>query len=152
MNKDIEVLSNVTAYMQDARICEDKAQFEREQLTSITSHLSFAGGGGNKVRQMDDTFAKISELEMSHVEKLKMYAREIRKAESIVNAIPIERMQTFVMLRYVLNRSKHDIMECMCMTEREYRWAREAIEKAESMADVNWYARAMLPQKSEADA
>lgn len=137
-NKDIQKLRRVLYTMQDIRMLEERRDFTWESMRRTTKALSGMPPGGGGPKGMEETFAKLSELDEKHAEKLKQYARELEEAEKIINGISRRSMRTFVSMAYLFGMSKDEVMEELNMKEWEYRRAREKIEKAKSMRDVPW--------------
>lgn len=138
-NRDIPLLFCVLYTMQDIRMLEEKRDFTHEQLKRATKGLTGMPPGGGGPHGMEETFAKLAELDEQHAEKIKQYAEELSMAEKIINGIPPERgMRTFVEMVYMKHMRKEEVMAEINLTEWEYRKARERIEKAESMAKVKW--------------
>ncbi len=149
INKDIPILARVLTAMRDVTNVEQMRDWQRERMYSITQHLSGMPGGGSFPKGLDDAFAKISELNDEQRQKCKKYMEELRRAESILNAIPSANMRTFVMMKYVLAIPNVQIMRELNMTEWKFNQARQKIEEAESMGKVAWRERFCLAEPSK---
>ena len=137
INKDIPILARVLTAMRDVTNVEQMRDWQRERMYSITQHLSGMPGGGSLPKGLDDTFAKISELNDEQRQKCKKYMEELRQAEAILNTIPSAAMRTFVTMKYVLNIPNVQIMRELNMTEWRFNRARLCIEQAKDMEHVD---------------
>lgn len=138
INKDIPILARVLTAMRDVTNIEEMRDWQRERMYSITQHLSGMPGGGSLPKGLDDTFAKISELNDEQRQKCKRYMEELRKAEAILNTIPSAAMRTFVTMKYVLNIPNVQIMRELNLTEWRFNQAKQCIEQARDMEHVGW--------------
>ena len=86
----------------------------------------------------DTAFAALSQLACEHLDKIKLYERELRAAEQIINSIPDGTMRSFVVMFYVQQLPAADVQRELNMSEYAYRVTRSAIESAQSMAQVKW--------------
>lgn len=137
-NRDIELLKSILFIMQNVRALEERREWEKERANNVTQHLSFMPRGGGVPSGLDRVFAKLSELEDEHRDKVMTYARELKKAENILNDIQNENMRTFVMMMYVEQIPATEVRERLNMTRRKFLNAKNAVESAECMADVRW--------------
>lgn len=138
INKDIPILARVLTAMRDVTNVEQMRDWQRERMYSITQHLSGMPGGGSLPKGLDDTFAKISELNDEQRQKCKRYMEELRQAEAILNTIPSAAMRTFVTMKYVLNIPNVQIMRELNMTEWRFNQSKRCIEQAKDMVHVDW--------------
>jgi hypothetical protein len=139
-NRDIIKLQRVVSLMQDIRALEDRRGWQKDRMTNITQHLSFAPGGRTP-QGLDAAYASLSELEGKHRQKVKAYARELRATERILNSIENPNMRTFVVMMYVLNLTHREVRAELNMSEWGFRRAKEAVEQAKSMERVVWRER-----------
>jgi hypothetical protein len=135
-NADLDAVSRVIYLMQDIRMLEERRDWTRERLHRLTKGLSGMPRGGGGPQGMDDTFAKLSELDDKHREKLRRCTLELTLAEGRINAIPDPRMRTFVTMVYLMHTGKDQVMRELNLTEWGYRQAKEAVENAASMEKV----------------
>lgn len=142
-NKDIPLLESVLCTMQNMRALQERRQWQEEQLTNITQHLSAMPGGGAR-STLADKFSDLADIETDIEAKLHEYAARLKRAEDILNGIQNENMRTFVMMMYVENLPQRKVMSELNMTEGAFKRAREAVETAESMAGVKWRSRYVI--------
>lgn len=148
MNRDIPKLQKVVSLMQDIRALEERRMWQRERMLNITQHLSGMPGSGEP-RGLDAAYAALSELETEHQELVKLYVRELKAAERIVNSIGDPAMRTFVTLMYVLDMDSRDVKAELNMTEWGFRRARTAVEQADGMDRVVWRERYIFAKTPE---
>lgn len=148
MNRDIPKLQKVVSLMQDIRALEERRVWQRERMLNITQHLSGMPGSGEP-RGLDAAYAALSELETEHQELVKLYVRELKAAERIVNSIGNPTMRTFVTLMYVLDMAPQDVRAELNMTEWGFRRARTTVEQAKGMDRVVWRQRYIFQDKEE---
>jgi hypothetical protein len=146
-NRDIPLLGRVVSVMQDIRVLEERASFERGRTQNITQHLSGMPRGGGVSAGFEAAFAAIAGLEEEHRERVMDYARELREAERILNAIPNRNMRTFVMMMYVENLPPAKVILELNMTEWAFRLARTAVEQAKDMESVQWKEKYELQEE-----
>ena len=137
-NRDIALLTRVLPLMQDIVGLEKRYLWERERMYNITSHISGTPGGSHMPTGLDTAFAALSQLACEHLDKIKLYERELRAAEQIINSIPDGTMRSFVVMFYVQQLPAADVQRELNMSEYAYRVTRSAIESAQSMAQVKW--------------
>lgn len=138
MNKDIQLLTALPALMTEIKALEERCAWQRDRLTSLTQHLSFTGGGGgHNPSGLDRAYALISELETEEEEKLIAYYRLFKEADAIIYGIKDLAMRAFVRSYYAEGKAKKEIMASLKLSEWDFRNARDMIEKAESMDELN---------------
>ena len=140
-NKDIPLLANIFNIMQDIRQIE-------ERLFNITQHLTGMPGTGTP-KGLDEAFALLSEIDDEHKQRCKEYARQLRKAQKILNDIESHTMRTFVTMKYVMNVSDSEIRRELNMTKHGFYRARQCVESAPCMAAVKWQERYILVKDGE---
>jgi hypothetical protein len=140
-NKDIPLLARVLGIMQDVVSIENRIEWQRERMYSITSHMNGMPSGKGVPTGLDAALAVIDGLEGTYQEKVRSYMRELRNAEKILNAIPSESMRTFVTMVYVDDLPQEFVKKELNLSRRSFERARAAIENAESMAQVVWRER-----------
>lgn len=136
-NENLALLARIMSDMQEVKMLENKRDWLRDRLVRLTRSISgmpTGGGGGG----MDETFARISELEDRHNKDLDFLSREMEEAEEILRRIADRNMRVFVEMVYLMHMKPKEVTKEMCMTEWEYRQARQAVESAESMEKVRW--------------
>ena len=138
VNKDIDTLKHIMCTMQQVRSLEERAAWEKDRMNNITSHLSFTPRGGGVPSGLDRAFAAISDLEEQHKDEAIRYARELKRAEHILNSIENIEMRTFVVLMYVEQLPMTEVRERMNMSRRHFDAARKAVEDANNMGAVVW--------------
>lgn len=146
MNRDIPILSRVFYTMQDIVSLEKRSEWQYERMFSITKRLKGMPGGGGLPSGLDQTYAEVDELNHEYGEAIRLYVRELKAAEHILNGIESRTMRTFVQMYYVDHIGKADIMRELDMTEYGFKRARTSIEQAEDMAHVLWRERYLLIQ------
>ena len=137
-NRDIPILARVLTAMWDATNIEEMRGWIRERMYNITQHLSGIPGGGSQPKGLDDTFAKLSELDEEHREKCRVFVKELEAAETILNNIQSPTMRTFVVMKYVMDIPNTKIMQQLNMSEWRFNQARACIEQAADMEHVDW--------------
>lgn len=142
-NKDIPLLSDVLSIMQEITRLEQLESWERDRMVHITQNLTGMPGGGTP-RGLDDAVAALDEITREHKEQCRAYARQLRRAQRILNGIESQSMRTFVLLRYVMHISDAEIRRELNMSRRGLERARSCVESAPSMADVKWKERFIL--------
>ncbi len=145
-NKDIPLLSEILYIMQDVCMVEQRRDWQHDRMTNITQHLTGMPGGGGLPKGYDDALAILSEIDEEHGRQCKEYARELRRAEKIMNGIESRTMRTFVLMKYVWNVPDEKIRQELNMTRRGFDRARRAIEDAQNMAAVKWQERFIISQ------
>lgn len=150
-NRDIPLLQNVYAMMQKIVSLEHRRMWQRERMNNITQHLTGMPGGGGTPKGIDEAFAAISELEEEHKNLVKQYARELKRAERIINAIESGSMRAFVSMMYLDNIPGNEVRQKLNLTRWGFERAKEAIEQAEDMAHVAWHERYILGDGNRAE-
>lgn len=146
-NKDIPLLARVLGIMQDVVSIENRIEWQRERMYSITSHMNGMPGGKGAPTGLDAALAVIDGLEGTYQEKVRSYMRELRNAEKILNSIPSESMRTFVTMMYVDDLPQEFVKKELNLSRRSFERARAAIENAESMAQVVWRERFIVEKQ-----
>lgn len=146
-NKDIPLLARVLGIMQDVVSIENRIEWQRERMYSITSHMNGMPGGKGVPTGLDAALAVIDGLEGTYQEKVRSYMRELRNAEKILNSIPSESMRTFVTMVYVDDLPQEFVKKELNLSRRSFERARAAIENAESMAQVVWRERFIVEKQ-----
>lgn len=148
-NKDIPLLTEILYIMQDVSLLEQRRDWQRDRMTSITQHLTGMPGGGGLPKGLDSAFAILAEIDEEHEAQCKEYARQLRKAQKILNGIESQTMRTFVVMKYVWDVPDVKIRQELNMTWRGFDRARRAVEDAPNMAAVKWQERYIVVQKGE---
>ena len=148
-NKDIPLLTEILYIMQDVCLLEQRRDWQRDRMTSITQHLTGMPGGGGLPKGLDSAFAILAEIDEEHEAQCKEYARQLRKAQKILNGIESRTMRTFVVMKYVMDVPDVKIRQELNMTWRGFDRARRAVENAPNMAAVKWQERYIVVQKGE---
>ena len=115
-NRDIPLLQNVYAMMQEIVSLEHRRMWQRERMNNITQHLTGMPGSGGTPKGIDEAFAAISELEEEHKNLVKQYARELKRAERIINAIESGSMRAFVSMMYLDNIPGNEVRQKLNLT------------------------------------
>lgn len=142
-NRDIPMLAGIIATMQEVRRLEERREWERERMYSISQHLTGMPGGGAP-KGLDAAFSAMSETEERHKRKCMEYARQMREAEKMINSMESRTMRAFVTLKYLLDAPDAEIRRELNMTRTGFARARRAVENAKCMADVRWRERYIL--------
>ena len=142
-NKDIPLLNHIFYIMQDIVSLENRRDWQRDRMFSKTKRITGMPGGGTPMG-CDATLAALEELDAEHSDQLKLYVRELREAERILNNIPHRTMRTFVQMYYVDEISRAEIMRELNMSKYGFDQARDAIEQAPDMAHVAWKEKYIL--------
>lgn len=137
-NRDIPKLARVLSTMRDVTNIEQMRDWQRARMYSITQHLSGMPGGGGTPKGLDDTFARLSEMDDEHKEKCRRYMRELEEAEGILNRIESPAMRTFVVMKYVLDIPNVQIARELNLTEWKFNQMRRCVEQAADMEHVVW--------------
>lgn len=148
-NKDIPLLTEILYIMQDVCLLEQRRDWQHDRMTSITQHLTGMPGGGGLPKGYDSAFAILAEIDEEHEAQCKEYARQLRKAQKILNGIESQTMRTFVLMKYVFDVPDVKIRQELNMTWRGFDRARRAVEDAPNMAAVKWQERYIVVQKGE---
>ncbi|MBQ8708504.1 MAG: DUF1492 domain-containing protein [Succinivibrionaceae bacterium] len=147
-NKDIPLLSSIFCVMQEIKSLERRREWQHDRMFVITKKLTGMPSGSGTQRGLDAAFAAIDDLDEQHGEQIKQYARDLKKAERILNSIPSRKMRTFVQMYYIDEIGKGEIMRELNMTEWGFDRARTAIEQAPDMAHVVWRERFIIENKA----
>ena len=137
-NRDIPLLNDLFGIMQLTVRTEERREWQRDRMTSLSQHLTGMPGSGKLPSGLDDAFARLSELDEEHGRHVKEYTRKMRKAQNIVNGIASDSMRAFVVLKYLLNLPDTEIREALNMTKYGFEQARKCIEEAPDMESVVW--------------
>lgn len=148
-NKDIPILTNILCIMQEIRQIEQRREWQQGRLYNISQHLTGMPGGSGTPKGLDDAFAILSEIDEEHNQRIRDYARQLRKAQKILNGISSVSMRTFVTMKYVMNVPDTEIRKELNLTRRGFDRARERIETASCMASVKWQERYILIREDE---
>lgn len=143
-NKDIPLLAEVFCIMQDIKQIEQRREWQQDRMFNITQHLTGMPGGGGSPRGLDEAFAILSEIDDEHKQRCKEYARQLRKAQKILNSIESRTMRTFVVMKYVMDAPDTEIRQALNMTKHGFYRARRCVENASCMAAVKWQERYIL--------
>ena len=146
-NKDIPLLADVFCIMQDIKQIEQRREWQQDRMFNITQHLTGMPGGGGSPRGLDEAFAILSEIDDEHKQRCKEYARQLRKAQKILNSIESRSMRTFVTMKYVMDAPDTEIRQALNMTRRGLERAKRSVETASCMAAVKWQERYILAKE-----
>ncbi len=147
-NRDIPLLTEVLYIMQAVKGLEERRLWQRDRMLNITQHISGMPGGGGMPKGLDEAISMLSEIDEQHEEKVREYARQLRKAQKIINSIESVTMRTFVMMKYVMDVPDTRIRAELNMSYRGFDRARNAIENAPNMASVAWRERYIIDENS----
>ena len=117
-------------------------------MVFISQHLSGMPGGGGSPKGLDEAFARLAEIDDEHAKRCRIYVRQLKKAQRILNDIDNLTMRTFVLMKYVFSASDQDIRKELNMTRRGFERARKCVESAPNMAAVKWHDQYII-EKSE---
>lgn len=146
-NQDIPLLSEILYIMQDIAQLEKRRDWQRDRMVNITQHLSAApSGGGHK--GFDEAFSALSEIDAEHETRCREYARQLKKAQKILNSIESRAMRTFVLMKYVMDVPDIKIRQELNMTWRGFERARKAVESAPCMAAVKWQEKYIVRENN----
>lgn len=143
-NRDILLLVRVLYTMQDVHATEQRRMWMQDRLWNITQKITGMPGGHGAPGSLDANFAEICEMEEKYSEKCAKFMRELNEAEAIINAIPSRTMQTFVVMKYIMDVGNREIMERLNLKRWKFEKICTSIEQAEDMAHVNWDERYIL--------
>ncbi len=148
-NKDIALLTQIHSIMAQVTYIEQQRIWQQSRMGFISQHLTGMPGGGGTPKGLDEAFARLSEIDDEHAKRCKVYVRQLKKAQKILNDIDNITMRTFVLMRYVFRASDSDIRRELNMTRRGFERARKCVEEAHTMAAVKWRDRFIIedPQK-----
>ena len=136
-NRDIIALDKAQSLLEEARALEEKRNQLKDLRLKATGSMSGMPRGG-KARALDEIIAEIDELDEKYRQKLRLYLREQKRVDTIMESIESVTMRAFVRLMYVEKQSKTSIKNELKMQEWDYRQARKTIENARDMAHVPW--------------
>lgn len=148
-NKDIPLLADIFYIMQDIKQLEQRREWQQDRMFNITQHLTGMPGGGGSPKGLDEAFALLSEIDDEHKRRCKDYARQLRKAQKILNGIGSRSMRTFVVMKYVMDAPDTEIRRELNMSKHGFYRARKCIETAPCMAAVKWQERYILVRDGE---
>ena len=139
-NRDIPPLADVLSIMQEITRLEQLESWERDRMVHITQTLTGMPRGG-QARGLDDTMATLDEIAREHRGRCQDYAKQLRRAQRILNEIESQSMRAFVLMRYVMSLSDTEIRRELNMSRRGFERARKSVETAPCMASVKWQER-----------
>lgn len=137
-NRDIPILADVLCIMQEVNMLENRIEWQREKMTSMSQHLTGMPGGGSLPKGLEEVFAMLSEIEESQKKKVREYVGKLRKAEMILDGIRSESMLAFVKMKYVFQIPDVEIRRELNMSRWGFEQAKERVEMARDMAHVSW--------------
>lgn len=137
-NRDIPLLSRVLSTMQMIAQTERRQDYQRLRMQRITQYLGGMPGGSRTPKGLDEAFAILSEIDSEYELQCRAWARELRKAEGILNGIESRMMRAFVTMKYVMDIPDEKIRRDLNMSRRKFEAARQAVEEAQSMEQVKW--------------
>lgn len=140
-NRDIPLLARVLCVMQDICSLENRREWQRSRLFSITQRISDMPRSGSLPSGFDAIYAAMDEINEEHREQIAAYMHELKAAEKIINGITSRTMRTFVTMLYVDNIPAATVQRELNMTRRGFENARNAIEQAHDMESVVWHER-----------
>ena len=141
-NRDIPLLADILSIMQEICQIEQRRNWQRDRMLSITQHLSGMPRGGGLPKGFDDALVMLSELDEEHE-----YARQLKAAQKILNGIESRSMRAFVIMKYVMDIPESEIRQELNMTRTGIERARRCVENAECMAAVKWRERYILSKE-----
>lgn len=137
-NRDVITLARVPGAMADVKTAEKRRLWMQDRLWNITQKITGMPSGHGAAGGLEGRFAEISEMEEIYREKLDESLKALKEAEVIVNAIRSPGMRTFVVMRYMLDMSRREIMRELNIKRWKYMELCNRIEEAQDMAHVNW--------------
>ena len=137
-NRDIPKLMRVRWALMDVEAAERRRDWLQDRLFNITQKITGMPGGGRRIRGIDADLADIEEHEAAYSDMLKKFLLELDEAERILKGIRYPNLRSFVVMKYVMDRSDREIMGRMRLGRRAVEDMRRRVEEAESMADVEW--------------
>ena len=146
-NRDIIALDRAQSLLEETRALEEKRDRLKELRFRATGNMSGMPRGG-QAKNLEEIIAEIDELDEKYRLKLRMYLREQKRVDAIMEGIASVTMRAFVRLMYAEKRPKTYVISELKMTEWAFRQARESVENARDMAHVAWresYAEAPEP-------
>ena len=151
-NRDIPILADVLSMMQTVNQIERRRDWQRDRLTHITQNLTGMPGGGGEPKGLDHAFSILDELDREQEEECRGYARQLKKAQKILNGIESQSMRAFVTMKYVMGCTAKEIRQELNMTEWGFRRASLSVENASCMALVKWQEKYILAQPEQNQA
>lgn len=148
-NRDIITLMNLKYIMQDLESVEARRAWQRDRMTSLTQRMSWMPAGHGPPRGLDDALVRLEEIDAAHERLCRDYARQIKAADRILNAITSRSMRVFVRLKYMEDTADAEIRRQLNMTRRGIERARKAVEEADCMKHVIWRERYILEDDKE---
>lgn len=145
-NRDIPVLADVLSMMQTVNQIERRRDWQRDRLTHITQSLTGMPGGGGEPKGLDHAFSILDELDREQEKECRGYARQLKKAQKIINGIESQSMRAFVTMKYVMGCTAKEIRQELNMTDWGYRRASLSVENAPCMGLVKWQEKYILIQ------
>ena len=145
-NRDIILLDRAQSLLAEVCALEEKREKLRELRFKATSSISGMPHGG-KARGLDEIVAEIDEMDEKYAMRLRMYLREQRQADAILEGIACLDMRAFVRMVYVEKRARAYVISTLKMREWGYRQARKNIENARDMAHARWQNSFVLREK-----
>ena len=137
-NRDIGILGEVVAAMQEVCRYEDMSEWSAGRMFNITRQLTGMPRGSKGAGGLDSAFASLEHAQERYARELEECISLLNRAEEILNGIENREMRNFVILMYVLKKPKADICRELNMSEWGFRQARKAVEQAIRMQDVKW--------------
>ncbi|MBQ8507204.1 MAG: hypothetical protein IJ466_07245 [Clostridia bacterium] len=136
-NRDIAVLEDVTAAMQEVCRYEDMSEWQGDRIFSITRMLTGMPCASGGAKGLDNSLSKLEAAQERYAGELEKCLRLLEKAESIINSIENREMRNFVVLMYVMKLPPAEVRRELNMSEWSFRQARQKVEQARSMRDVD---------------
>lgn len=146
-NRDIPLLARVLCVMQDICSLENRREWQRSRLFSITQRISDMPRSGSLPSGFDAIYAAMDEINEEHREQIAAYMHELKAAEKIINGITSRTMRTFVVMMYADNLSPETVRQELNMTEWGFRRARDSVEQAQDMQSVVWREKYIVEEK-----
>ena len=140
-NADIARLRAVMFGIQDAAVLEVAGEKVRDRMYAVTRVFSgLPGSGGSTAHGLDDIHSRLDAIGKRYARQMRECIRQLEEAEEVLNRIPDERLQTFVVLLYIADAAPKQVREVLALSEWKFRRWREMIESAENMEQVDWKA------------
>lgn len=140
-NKDIVFLQTVNAMEAEVKSIEARVSSEKERMKKITQNMSVVPSYGSSACGLDDAFARLEEMVIEQSKAASGLARLVRKSESILAGIESQQMRAMVRRLYLDGASGKTVREELKMSRWTFENARQQIEDAGSMKDVQWHDR-----------
>lgn len=136
-NRDIIAMQNIMAMMQECVSLEKRARFCEDKMHSLTRPLTgMPGRKGGTPSGFEAAYANMDDMRHRYREKADELMAELKRLESIINAIPFETMRAFVMMMYIDQLPNVTVRNELNMTEYGFQRAKRAVEEAENMQDA----------------